>query len=154
MSRKVATKPIPTNRHTNPDPTQTAIFALSKIFSEDTSVARDISQCLTEKYNGDVDELANSLSSKQLSPQELVEMKISDLATADIKKRKEEIRKEEEDKKKPMDISKIPDSTTDKCRKCGSRKIMESLVQTRSADEPMTRILTCAQCGHGWKMSC
>jgi len=37
------------------------------------------------------------------------------------------------------------------CRKCKSRKTTFYLLQTRSADEPMTAFITCLGCGHKWK---
>jgi len=38
-----------------------------------------------------------------------------------------------------------------KCGKCKSRKTTFYLLQTRSADEPMTVYVTCLGCGHKWK---
>lgn len=37
------------------------------------------------------------------------------------------------------------------CPKCDSDQVYAELQQTRSSDEPETRILTCAECGHGWR---
>ncbi len=37
------------------------------------------------------------------------------------------------------------------CPKCDSDEVFAELVQTRSSDEPETRILTCSQCSHGWR---
>jgi len=39
------------------------------------------------------------------------------------------------------------------CPKCDSDEIYAELQQTRSSDEPETRILTCSnlKCGHGWR---
>ena len=37
------------------------------------------------------------------------------------------------------------------CPKCDSDSVYAELQQTRSSDEPETRILTCAECGHGWR---
>jgi len=37
------------------------------------------------------------------------------------------------------------------CRKCKSRKTTFYLLQTRSADEPMTAFITCLGCGNKWK---
>ena len=37
------------------------------------------------------------------------------------------------------------------CPKCDSDKVYAELQQTRSSDEPETRILTCSECGHGWR---
>ena len=37
------------------------------------------------------------------------------------------------------------------CPKCDSDQIFSELQQTRSSDEPETRILTCSKCTHGWR---
>lgn len=37
------------------------------------------------------------------------------------------------------------------CPKCDTDSVFAELQQTRSSDEPETRILTCAECGHGWR---
>ena len=36
------------------------------------------------------------------------------------------------------------------CKKCGSKKVFSYQIQARSADEPMTTIAKCSQCGIGW----
>ena len=45
------------------------------------------------------------------------------------------------------------EATTDTftCRKCKSQKCTYYLLQTRSADEPMTCYVTCLDCGKRWK---
>lgn len=45
------------------------------------------------------------------------------------------------------------EATTDTftCRKCKSNKCSYYLLQTRSADEPMTCYVTCLECGKRWK---
>ena len=40
---------------------------------------------------------------------------------------------------------------TFKCRKCHSNKCTYYQMQTRSADEPMTTVVTCIDCGQRWK---
>jgi len=37
------------------------------------------------------------------------------------------------------------------CPKCGNNEAYWILRQTRSADEPETRIYTCTRCGHRWR---
>lgn len=37
------------------------------------------------------------------------------------------------------------------CKKCKSRKTYSYQLQTRSADEPMTNFVTCADCGNRWR---
>jgi DNA-directed RNA polymerase subunit M/transcription elongation factor TFIIS len=47
------------------------------------------------------------------------------------------------------------EATTDTftCRKCKSTKCSHYLLQTRSADEPMTCYVSCLDCGKRWKTS-
>ncbi len=37
------------------------------------------------------------------------------------------------------------------CPKCGNSKAYFQMVQTRSADEPPTRIYLCTKCGYSWR---
>ena len=37
------------------------------------------------------------------------------------------------------------------CPKCEGSEVFAELKQTRASDEPETRILTCADCSHGWR---
>ena len=37
------------------------------------------------------------------------------------------------------------------CPKCDCMEVFSYLEQTRSSDEPETRMLTCKNCGHGWR---
>ena len=37
------------------------------------------------------------------------------------------------------------------CPKCDAIEVYAYLEQTRSSDEPETRMLTCKECGHGWR---
>ena len=37
------------------------------------------------------------------------------------------------------------------CPKCDGTRVYSRLEQTRSSDEPETRMLTCADCKHGWR---
>jgi len=37
------------------------------------------------------------------------------------------------------------------CQKCGHNEAFWILRQTRSSDEPETRIFTCTKCGHRWR---
>jgi DNA-directed RNA polymerase subunit M len=38
-----------------------------------------------------------------------------------------------------------------RCPKCGSDEVYYWMVQTRSADEPMTRFYRCKKCGYTWR---
>ncbi len=37
------------------------------------------------------------------------------------------------------------------CPKCDAMEVFSYLEQTRSSDEPETRMLTCKDCSHGWR---
>jgi DNA-directed RNA polymerase subunit M len=37
------------------------------------------------------------------------------------------------------------------CPKCDKVEVFSYLEQTRASDEPETRMLTCKNCGHGWR---
>jgi len=39
------------------------------------------------------------------------------------------------------------------CRKCKSKRVYSSVVQTRAADEPMTTLAKCAQCNYKWSQN-
>ena len=55
-------------------------------------------------------------------------------------------------KDKCMYETKLESSTdTFRCRKCQGNHCSYFLIQTRSADEPMTTFVTCLDCGNRWK---
>ena len=37
------------------------------------------------------------------------------------------------------------------CKKCGSKRVFERSMQTRSADEGMTIFYTCSVCSYNWR---
>ena len=47
----------------------------------------------------------------------------------------------------------LKESATDlfQCLRCKKRKTIYCEVQTRSSDEPMTKFITCLECGYKWK---
>lgn len=47
-------------------------------------------------------------------------------------------------------IDLLPKTRTE-CQKCGHKEAFWILRQTRSSDEPETRIYTCTKCGHRWR---
>jgi len=49
-----------------------------------------------------------------------------------------------------LGIIEVADSVTP-CRKCGSLKVTENSVQTRSADEGATSFFFCTKCKASWK---
>lgn len=48
-----------------------------------------------------------------------------------------------------------PQATTDlfECRKCKKRECVYYELQTRSADEPMTKFIKCCSCGFQWRQN-
>lgn len=90
------------------------------------------------------------------------EINPDDLATMDVKEmvvqeKREEIQKEIENKvnaarsdwdEKHAKVT----SGVYKCKKCGGDKTFQSEAQTRSADEPMTLFITCANCRNSWRL--
>jgi len=50
-----------------------------------------------------------------------------------------------------LGIVEVADSVTP-CRKCGSLKVTENSVQTRSADEGATSFFFCTKCKNSWKV--
>ena len=48
------------------------------------------------------------------------------------------------------DYKNLPKMKAD-CPKCPSKEAYYWLVQTRAADEPETKFLKCAECGHTWR---
>ena len=50
-----------------------------------------------------------------------------------------------------LGIVEVADSVTP-CRKCGSLKVTENSVQTRSADEGATSFYFCTKCKNSWKV--
>lgn len=47
-----------------------------------------------------------------------------------------------------MKLENLATTDTYKCPKCKKRKCTVTQVQTRSADEPMTTLVKCVECGH------
>ena len=60
---------------------------------------------------------------------------------------------EEKAKMDKMLKESLKESATDlfQCIRCKKRKTIYCEVQTRSSDEPMTKFITCLECGYKWK---
>jgi len=60
---------------------------------------------------------------------------------------------EEKAKMDKMLKESLKESATDlfQCNRCKKRKTIYCEVQTRSSDEPMTKFITCLECGYKWK---
>lgn len=120
------------------------VYCSTKKFHKDmmVSVYNDKKDNIYESLkNKDVkDKLLVALSKNQINPQRLAFMKPHELSPESWTEliRKNNLR---EEKKKNI-------TTTDlyQCYKCKERKCHTALVQLRSADEPMTLIITCMNC--------
>ena len=93
-------------------------------------------------------ELINKIKTEQIKPY--------DLAFLDTYKLFPEIWTEIiEEKAKIAKILKesLKETATDifECPRCHKRKTIYCEVQTRSSDEPMTKFITCLECGCKWK---
>lgn len=77
-----------------------------------------------------------------MSPQEMFPRLYEEL--------EERRRAEKERYQRARTLRDMPDGLL-RCRKCGLKKTTYSLLQTRSADEPMTAFVTCMNCGTRWK---
>ena len=61
---------------------------------------------------------------------------------------------EKQVQKETVILEKKPDllpKTRVECPKCGNKEAFWILRQTRSSDEPETRIFTCTKCEHRWR---
>ena len=82
------------------------------------------------------------------------EMEMEDGSKIDISKASSSSKVESRDRRVIDDSNQqrgVLTSSTYICPKCDSDSVYAELQQTRSSDEPETRILTCAECGHGWR---
>ena len=94
------------------------------------------------------DSIVQKITDHELKPEKVAFMTHQELSP--------EIWKESIAKKIIRDQNKFEvklEATTDAftCRKCGSNKCSHYLLQTRSADEPMTVYVTCLNCDKRWK---
>lgn len=86
-----------------------------------------------------------------LAPEDLVTLSAADLAPEDVQREIQDMdayNKEASKMRKPT-----AQMTTQfgACGKCRSTKISYFMMQTRSADEPMTIFISCTTCGHSWR---
>ncbi|KAK4283781.1 hypothetical protein QN277_000699 [Acacia crassicarpa] len=87
----------------------------------------------------------------EFKPDQIVNMRIEDMASDERKKEIENIRmkalfKSEHGQKRKATTNQFL------CGKCGKRECTYYQMQTRSADEPMTTYVTCVSCNHHWKL--
>jgi DNA-directed RNA polymerase subunit M/transcription elongation factor TFIIS len=66
----------------------------------------------------------------------------------DFRLERDKDEKEAKNIETPLDVK----EGVNKCSKCGSKKTFQFSLQIRSCDEPATIFLTCAMCGHRWRI--
>jgi transcription elongation factor S-II len=138
------------------DPVQTGAAIERALFDKhkgDTS--KDYKQQMRSLYanlkNKKNPGLRKSIMVGELTPLEFVNMSVHDLADPELV---EQRRKDAEwATKVAMGPALSQAAPTDAfvCPRCKQRKCRYIMLQTRSADEPMTTFITCANCGHHWR---
>lgn len=109
---------------------------------------RELAPNLRNKSNP---ELCWSIYDGHLPPEKLISMEPQELASAEVKRAREQARKD------AIDAARCDwddgGATVDmfRCGKCKQRKTTFYQLQTRSADEPMTTFITCKVCGNKWR---
>ncbi|KAG6884701.1 hypothetical protein C0993_008869 [Termitomyces sp. T159_Od127] len=96
--------------------------------------------------------LRESVVSGQLSVEKLSAMSSQDMASEERKAADQKI-KEENFHKSLAAGEQQAETDAFQCSRCKQRKCHYRQAQTRSADEPMTTFVTCANCGNRWKFS-
>lgn len=100
------------------------------------------------------EEFRENIINGVITPEELCTMSAVDMLS---KKKQKEIEEEKEKKVEEVrsDWTEKHGLVTEgvyKCKICGCRKTTQYEQQTRSADEPMTLFITCANCKNTWKV--
>lgn len=85
-----------------------------------------------------------------MGPAELVSASPTELAPEEVK---QEIKAIEKYNAEASAVRKNTEVTTrfGSCSKCKCPRTSYFMLQTRSADEPMTVFITCVNCGHAWR---
>ncbi|PXF50158.1 Transcription elongation factor TFIIS [Gracilariopsis chorda] len=108
---------------------------------------RSISFNLKDPKNG---KLRSLVLTRQINPQELLDMSSTELANDELRKRRAEV--QEKMTRDAMPYTQQAASTDRfKCGKCKQRKCTYYQMQTRSADEPLTTFVTCVNCNNRWR---
>jgi len=94
--------------------------------------------------------LRDSVMQGTILASELVNMTAQEMACDELQKERKRFADYHLEAAKLVQLNQ---TSTDmfKCGKCGRRETTYHLLQTRSADEPMTTFHCCTFCGHRWK---
>lgn len=106
--------------------------------------------CNPESYIDNY-ELIQLLSTKSISPK-VVSQYITDMPYALFRGKNQEIIDYIEKQENTTYNHEMIGDSQFKCRKCKKRKCNVTLAQLRSADEPMSVLITCTSCGHNWRI--
>mmetsp|Transcript_11207 Transcript_11207/g.20295 ORF Transcript_11207/g.20295 Transcript_11207/m.20295 type:complete len:310 (-) Transcript_11207:820-1749(-) len=88
----------------------------------------------------------------EISSDELVTSKPEDLASEELRKRRQDLKDVLAKNAVRGDVN-LAVTDIFQCSKCKQRKCSYFQLQTRSADEPMTTFVTCVNCGNKWRFS-
>jgi DNA-directed RNA polymerase subunit M/transcription elongation factor TFIIS len=95
--------------------------------------------------------LLNNIKTRVLSPKTLVEWAFKDTTKLFPEKWEELKKKQEAENDFLYKNQRKATSKRIVCRKCGKREVATEEQQLRSADEPMTTIYDCLNCGNKWR---
>lgn len=96
-------------------------------------------------------ELIQLLCTKSINPK-LVSQYVTEMPYALFRGKNQEIIDYIEKQENTTYNHEIIGDSQFKCRKCKKRKCNVTLAQLRSADEPMSVLITCRNCGHNWRI--
>jgi len=98
-------------------------------------------------------ELREALFSGELSPEKLVTLSTQELANNEMKAWIENSKEKYTASLQGIKPEHRGVSDMFMCGKCKQRKVIYNELQTRSADEPMTYLISCTVCGRVWKQN-
>ena len=112
------------------------------------SAARRILSNLNQKSYVKNDHLLSRILKGHLSIDHLIDMDVTDYAPAIYGPLREQMNLREQHL---LEGNKAMATDLFKCGRCHKRECTYYELQTRSADEPMTKFITCVNCGSHWK---
>lgn len=86
-----------------------------------------------------------------LAPAELVQLSATELAPEQVQKEIQELKSYNKEASKMRKPQQQVTTQFGACGKCKHPKTSYFMMQTRSADEPMTIFISCVNCGHSWR---
>ena len=126
---------------------------MSKNFSDDGYIQRGKS-LVSNIQDPKNEEFKIKILDGTFPPSKLISMDVSEMLNQDMKKEMAKVEQEGLDARRSdwnEKHIKVSEGVY-KCFKCGERRCTTNQIQMRSADEPMTIFVTCANCGNTWKI--